>query len=272
VTPRLAISNIAWDATEDGEVYARLRDFGVRGIEVAPTRIAGWDDLDAGRIKAFRDEAARFDLSISSLQAILYNRPEARLLGGDGEFQRLRAHMDLVGRIAAGLGATVAVFGAPTNRSRGEMPEDEARALALVRMRELGDIAGGFGLTVAIEPIPLPYKGDFLTRIDEVAAFVELCAHPFIRSHFDIGCVTLAGDDATQKAVENRGRFVHFHASEPHLAAFDRPVCDHLGVGRALREGSYDGWLVVEMCRQKGDVVSAIETAISYIAGAYGTV
>ena len=49
---KLSISNIAWTAAEDAQVYAMMRKYGYTGLEIAPTRFfetAPYEDLDAAR-------------------------------------------------------------------------------------------------------------------------------------------------------------------------------------------------------------------------------
>ena len=49
---KLAISNIAWTAEEDEQVYAMMRRYGYTGLEIAPTRFFEtnpYEDLDAVR-------------------------------------------------------------------------------------------------------------------------------------------------------------------------------------------------------------------------------
>ena len=36
---KLAISNIAWNAEQDKDMYAKLQQYGFDGLEIAPTRI-----------------------------------------------------------------------------------------------------------------------------------------------------------------------------------------------------------------------------------------
>ena len=42
----LAISNLAWDSKSENSLLKKLKNLGVQGIEIAPTKIwATWDDI-----------------------------------------------------------------------------------------------------------------------------------------------------------------------------------------------------------------------------------
>lgn len=38
-TLRLSVSNIGWQAEDDREIYALMKEYGYSGLEIAPTRI-----------------------------------------------------------------------------------------------------------------------------------------------------------------------------------------------------------------------------------------
>ena len=116
---RLAVSNLAWGPELQGQAFEMLARMGVVGIEVAPTRIADWSAITPALLAGFRADLAVAGLRTSSLQAVFYNCPNAQLLGDDNGFAAMRDQTQRIAEIAEALGAGVAVFGAPRNRSRG---------------------------------------------------------------------------------------------------------------------------------------------------------
>ena len=131
-----------------------LAQHGATGVEAAPTRIAPWDALDDAAVAQYRRQMGAAGLQVCSMQAILFGRPDLQLLGDAAGFAALTEHMRRVAAIGHGLGAGVAVLGAPRNRSRGAMTEDDAVALAAERLRVLGGILGAAGLVLGLEPVP----------------------------------------------------------------------------------------------------------------------
>ena len=87
---KLSISNIAWTAAEDAQVYAMMRKYGYTGLEIAPTRFfetAPYEDLDAARTwrQAFDREEG---FEIPSMQSIWFGRTE-KLFADEAQRQTL---------------------------------------------------------------------------------------------------------------------------------------------------------------------------------------
>lgn len=266
---RFGVSNLAWPADSEHEVFRILARAGFDGIEVAPTRIADWASLTNERVAEYRRRCDGAGLCVSSLQAILFDQPEAQLLGDFKHFEAMCEHMRRIGGIAATLGAGVAVFGAPRNRSCFGLDQRTAMALAEDRFAALGDIVAETGLTIGIESVPEYYGADFLTKVDDVAVLVGRCDHPHIRVHIDSACIRLAGGDAAKAIGQHHRLMIHYHASEPDLGTFATPQCDHAGIADALVTSDYDGWLVIEMKERGTDSLSALETATDFVNMTY---
>ena len=241
------MSNLAWTPGETAEAMQLLAALGIAGVEVAPTRIAPWDRLGRAELAAFRRMAAEAGLLVSSLQAIFYGRPELQLLGDAAAFHAMAEHMRVVVAVGAGLGAAVAVFGAPRNRLRGTLTEANAEARAAERLRVLGDIAAEAGLVIAVEPAPAAYGADFLLTAAAVRRLVAACAHGAVRAHLDTACAALAGDRIEEEIAATKDGLAHFHVAEPELGPFDDPMPNHAAAAGALRAARYGGWAVVEM-------------------------
>lgn len=267
MTKRLSISNLAWSSEDHANALPRLADLGVEGIEVAPTRIADWSELTVARLGAYRAQLESAGLRVSSLQAVLFNCPEAQLLGPGAAFEQMLEHMKRIDDIAAELGADVAVFGAPRNRNRGDLDPAGARLLAIERLRLLGEAL--HSVTLGIEPVPTFYGSNFLTGADAVQEIVAAVDYPRIRLHLDTGCALLAGD-AIQDAIHAGCHMLaHFHVAEPELGGFAAPKSDHAAAARALNEVEYDRWISVEMREEPDNSISAVETAVAFVQDIY---
>lgn len=268
---RLAISNLAWKAESTEQALAMLKAAGADGIEAAPTRIAPWEELTRDALRAYRTQVESAGLAISSLQAILFGKPEATLLGDGASFHEMLTHLQRVADMADTLGAGVLVFGAPRNRLRGALSEDAAAALARDRFRALGEALAGRPLVVGIEPVPAVYGGDFLTSAASVVSLIQAVDHPHIRVHLDTGCVKLGGDSIALAIAAAGDLLCHFHASEPKLAPFHRPVADHGAAAKALQATDYGGWVAIEMLEAPTEALLAAETAVRWVRGTYSS-
>ena len=267
---RLGVSNLAWPARAEVSALALLAERGAQGVEVAPTRIAPWDEITPQRLSAFRRDCTQAGLLVSSLQAIFYGVPEASLLGDAAGFSTMCEHVRRVAGIADALGAGVAVFGAPKSRLRGELAPAEAMLRGAERLRQLGDLAAGGGLILGMEPVPPVYGADFLNHASDIVEIVYRTDHPSVRAHLDTACISLAGDDVATAIRSAAPLLAHYHMTEPQLGPFTSPTRDHALAGATLNEIGYAGWVVIEMREVEGadDGLGAIATAIDY-AGAH---
>lgn len=265
----IAVSNLAWDLHEHAAALALLAAQGAAGVEVAPTKLAAWDELTPALLRDYRTQIEDSGLVVSSLQAIYFARPDCHLLREAADFERMLEHTSRVAEVGATLGAGVAVFGAPGNRARGELSAGAAHELAVERLARLAEAARGGGLALCVEPVPPVYGGDFLVSAAEVEAMVRLVAHPNLRLHLDTGCVMLGGDDIGAAIHSGAPVLCHFHAAEPQLGSFAEPQSDHAAAAAALHSVGYDRWISIEMRRQPEDALGAVRTALELVRDTY---
>lgn len=267
---KLGVSNLAWPARAETAALAMLAERGAQGVEVAPTRIAPWDEITPQRLADFRHGCTQAGLVVSSLQAIFYGRPDASLLGDEAGFSAMGEQVRRIAGIAHALGAGVAVFGAPNNRLRGALAPEEAMRRGAERLQRLGDLAAAGGVVLGMEPVPPVYGADFLNHADQVIEIVRRTDHPSVRVHLDTACVSLAGDDVSAAIRAAAPLLAHYHVAEPQLGPFTRPVCDHALAGATLDVVGYAGWVVIEMREVEGpDRLDAIATALDYARAHY---
>jgi D-psicose/D-tagatose/L-ribulose 3-epimerase len=267
---RLAVSHIAWEPAEDDAVAAVLRREGATGVEVAPTK---WRerplDATAAEIAAYRRAWEDRGLRIVSLQSLLFDRPDLQLFGDARTRAALSDFLRAMIDLAAGLGAHVLVFGSPKNRIRGEMPLNDATAIAADFFRELGAHAHAQRTTLCIEANPAEYGCDFITTTEEAAELCRLVDHPGIRVNGDLGGITMANEDPVAALQSAASHLAHFHASEPLLGPLGASA-DHARAAEGLASIGYEGWVSIEMrAAGGGNNIAAIERAVRLARSAY---
>ena len=277
---RLSISNIAWDPAEDDAVTEVLQAEGVSAVEIAPTK---WRDkpleATAAEVERYRQSWANRGLRVSSLQALLFGRPDLELFGKTR--LQLAEYLYRVIELGAGLGAHALVFGSPKNRLRGSLALGDAMASAAEFLRDIGEFAAQHGLVIAIEANPPEYGCDFVTRTNEAVALCRAIASVGVGVNGDLGGMTLSAD-APRIAIDSaRTCLVHFHASEPNLVELGAQS-DHAAAAAGLAAIGYAGWVAIEQReaeRRDGDEgksstarstnVAAVERAVKFAKAAY---
>jgi sugar phosphate isomerase/epimerase len=145
----LAVSNIAWPHADDERMAAQLSRYGVRGLEIAPTKI--WQDPLAatpGQVTACRRSWEGRGIAIVAAQALLFGRPELTLFESPSARAATAAYLEAIIRLCADLGATRLVFGSPKNRRIGTMPPAQALDIAVDFFGGLAEVAHACGAAI----------------------------------------------------------------------------------------------------------------------------
>lgn len=271
---RLAISNIAWDISEDASVADLLGKFGVDAIDVAPGKYfpepANAKDEDITKVRRWWADRG---IEITGMQALLFGTTGLNVFGDSKRQQVMLEHLRAVCRIGAGLGATRLVFGSPKNRDRSGLSDAQALERAVSFFRSLGNAAQEHGVVVCLEPNPTRYGSNFMTSSAETAHVVTAVGHEAIRMQFDSGALTINGespDDVLERHAELIG---HVHASEPDLVPLGDGGTDHQSMHRALSQHLPDHVVSIEMVATKEEPhLQSIERALACAVECYRTV
>jgi D-psicose/D-tagatose/L-ribulose 3-epimerase len=270
---RLAFSAIAWPAEADADAARLLVSHGVQGVELTPARVCErpWE-APADRVAACRDAWEQRGLPPVALQALLFGRSDLALFGDARTRQRLSEHLNGIIELAAGLGATRLVFGAPRNRCRGGLDPAAAEAIAIDVFRGLGRRAADHGVWLLIEPNPPIYGCDFLVDSRQVIEFVGKVDEPGLGVHLDSGAMALASETPADTMLAAGPRWHHFHASEPGLRQLGTGGVNHALVARALGVAGYSGIVSVEMAPAAPDQSwrERLEQALRHASATYG--
>lgn len=272
---RLAISNIAWEVSEDEQVASLLCKYGIDAIDVAPGKyLPVHTSPSSNEIDQVRDWWAKRGITITGMQALLFGTAGLNLFGSNETQAAMLHHLDEVCRIGSGLGATKLVFGSPKNRDRSALSDKEALSVAVSFFRRLGDIASQHGVTVCLEPNPPCYGANFMTNSAETANIVTESSHAAIRMQLDTGALTINGEDSRQVVKEYADLIGHVHASEPGLVVLGDGGTDHAAVSAALRDYLPEQVVSIEMLPAKNEtnleaIERAIVVAIQHYRGSY---
>lgn len=268
---KLSISNIAWTDETDAEVLSLLKAEGVLAIEVAPTRIwADWDiSPEAG--DRYRQHLQSQELVCSSLQAILFKKPDLKVFGTPEKRAALVEHLKQVADLAASLGAQPMVFGAPKNRDLGDLDEKTALHQAAEIFAEIGDYCEQKGVCLCLEPNPVDYGCNFITNSQQGAQLVRLVNSPGFRLHLDAAGMYLAGEDIPKAIETTADVLAHFHISEPNLGNFAKPQVDHAAIARTLQKIGWRNWVTIEM-RATEQPLDSVKQALKTVRSFYEVV
>ena len=271
---RLAISNIAWDISEDEEIATLLKKYDVDAIDIAPGKyfpdLGSATEADIAKVKQWWVDR---DIEITGMQALLFGTEGLNVFGCKEVQDSLLEHLTKVCRIGSHLGASRLVFGSPKNRDRSGLTDQEALEIAIPFFRKLGDIAQSYGVLVCLEPNPKSYGANFMTNSLDTASVIRSINHPAIKMQFDTGSLAINGEDP-DVVLQNCAPLIgHVHASEPDLL----PLGDlgdhgtkHINMFKAIKRYLPKYLVSIEMVATKNEAHRAsIERAIQVATNHY---
>jgi len=251
---RLAISNIAWEVTEDDDIAKLLQRYEIDAIDIAPGKyFPDPCSASAEDIAAVKKWWSLRGIEITGMQALLFGTTGLNVFGSPESQDALLKHLGGICRIGSGLGATRLVFGSPKNRDRSGLNDEQTMTEAVSFFRRLGDIALSYGVIFCLEPNPASYGANFMTTSPETAMVVEKIDHPAIRMQFDTGAVTMNNENP-MAVLKNHAHLIgHVHASEPNLVPLGDGLADHFSMAASLKQFLPNHLVSIEMVATKSE-------------------
>lgn len=253
---KLSISNIAWSAEYDEEMYAFLRDMGFSGLEIAPTRIFSENPYDkAEMIKEFSKRLyEEYGLKISSMQSIWFGKTQS-IFGSAAERRELIDYTKKAIDFAYAADCKNLVFGCPKNRV---IPDNSYIPSAIEFFAELGDYAAQAETAVALEANPVIYNTNFMNTTAEAFDICKKTANCGIKVNVDLGTI-IYNNEPFETVKENISLVNHIHISEPQLAPIEKRQ-----MHSKIKELEYDRFVSIEMGNRNN--LPLVKDTVKYVA------
>jgi len=257
---KLSISNIAWSAEFDQEMYLFLQKNEVKGLEIAPTRIFPNDPYNyIEEAKEWANKLNKqYGLQISSMQSIWYGRTE-NIFSSKENRQKLINYTKQAIDFAEAIGCHNLVFGNPKNRDTTNITQDLPIAISF--FHEIGEYAYKHNTIIAIEPNPTIYNTHFMNYTKEAVEMVELSESKGIKINYDLGTI-ICNDENIHDITNIQDHINHIHISEPGLNFIEIRTI-HNSLFDILKKNNYSRFVSIEM-GNKGSI-DQIKCIINYI-------
>lgn len=257
---KLSISNIAWAAENDTEMYSFLQESGFNGLEIAPTRIypeAPYDKLPEAKEWAVSLKE-NYDLVVPSMQSIWYGHTE-KIFGDKKDRQILIDYTKKAVDFAESIGCGNLVFGNPKNRDAEDV--DAIMPIAIDFFKEIGDYAAEHNTVIALEPNPTIYNTRFMNYTEQAVEMAYKASSDGIKVNVDLGTIIYNEEDINY--LKQIPEYInHVHISEPGLNLIETHEL-HNQLFAVLNDIAYQRFVSIEM-GNKGDFAK-VKDIITYI-------
>ena len=254
----LAISNIAWEKSDDAQMYMQMKTLGFTGLEIAPTRI--FPQMPYQYCSEAEQFAAQlkenYGLSIVSMQSIWHGK-NGTIFESDIQRQMFVDYTKEAIHFAEAVQCPNLVFGCPRNRAvRNEKDVEAAKRF----FYEIGEYAYKHHTCIAVEPNPVIYHTNFLNTTAEAIAFLKAVGTPGCKLNLDVGAMIYNSEDVSI-IKEYLPQINHVHISEPYLKRLEKRKMYH-ELYKILK-GKYAHYISIEMAQ--GNSPEEIFSIMEYV-------
>ena len=256
---KLSISNIGWAAEQDEAVFALMKEYSFKGLEVAPTRIFPNDPYD--RLSEAREWSEcikqRYGFAIPSMQSIWFGRGE-KIFGTDEERAILADYTKKAIDFAVAMGCSNLVFGCPRNRFFLDGADYNT---GIDFFKALGEHASSKGVAIGMEANPPIYNTNYINDTSSALSLINKVASNGFRLNVDTG--TMIYNRESLDVLRGKVHLVsNVHISEPWLKPIEQRQF-HKDLRDLLIQERYEGFVSIEM--GKADSIDGIKTVMKYV-------
>ena len=237
---KLAISNFAWDFSENNEIFNILKKHQISNIEGVLTKIDNWGDLNTDKIRNFKTILDENGLMMESAQSIFYG------VNCDGlhDGKVIIPHIKNLVEYSKILGIKTLVLGSPNLRKNTSNLLVELSKTFKV----IDGILEGSGVEISLEPNTKNYGGDYFHNLTDIVIFISENNFKNIKTMIDTHNLIMEGIDPCNEIIKYFDKINHIHISEPEL----KPITDtkfHLQFSNTIKSLNYNKIITYELLK-----------------------
>jgi sugar phosphate isomerase/epimerase len=240
---------------------------GYDGLEIAPFTLAD----DPGNMTEAEATACGEIVRAAGLEVIglhwLLVKPEGLHMTCDDDAIRAATSSFLqhLARLCGAMGGSVMVLGSPKQRNLTEgVNYETALQRATAICREVAEVGGPLGVTLAIEPLST-VETNFLTGAAPAIELIERVDHSACQLHLDVKAMCGEDGEIPDIIAASKAHTVHFHANDRNLRGPGFGDIDFVPIARALKETGYDGYVSVEVFNYEPDAETIARDSLAYL-------
>jgi len=240
----IAVTNLSIDSSMVNEYLNFLSNNGIKGIEVAITKINNWDQISEDDIHEYVEMLKLNNIKVTSIQSIFYNTDFKDL----SDFEKITSHFKRVIDYSKILNSNIIVFGSPKIRKKFNGYEDKISDI----FKFLDQYCDNSGLKICIEPNSTYYGSEFFNTIDEIVDFIKNNNFKNISTMIDTHNIILENQDPVDVFSEYYKFIDHIHISENNLSSI-RHSDSHKYLSNKIISSGYGKTITYEFISQNFD-------------------
>lgn len=256
---------------KDGVGSERIAEVAAAGFDYFELPLAGLSALDERGFEALREKAAESSIRCECCNSFFPS--SIRIAGPEYDMKKVRDYLYSGLSRVSKLGAVMAGVGSGPSRSIPDGYDRKKGYSELVSsFRMIGDIAGEYGMRIAIEPLRRA-ESNVITRYAEAAELSEDVGMENVKALVDLYHMSVENDDP-ESIVKYKDYLIHAHFANPALGTADERTFprsmdewDYAPFFRALSDAGYDDRLSIEAYCY-GDFPSSASKAVEFFHAA----
>ena len=245
----LAVSNLAWEYSENELIHSKLKNFGVNHVEGVLTKIKDWSNLSNESIIDYKKSLNKNDLSIPSIQSIFYNVQAKNLHDTDVIIN----HISKLIKYCLILDVKTMVLGSPTLRKLDIGNMDNL----IYTFKVMDELLSESKIEVCLEPNTKIYGGQYFFTVEEIVTFLNKNNFKNIKTMIDTHNLILEDVDPCETLEKYFDHIHHIHISEPNLEPLNN-IAFHNQFSSKIKECGYKKIVTLEM-RKNDNVIESIK-------------
>lgn len=268
---KLAISNIALPAYEHTSFFPTIREMGVKGLEVAPSRVwtNTWESLTSRQVSQYRQFVENSGLNVVGLHSLFFDRPELGLFRSLDITQKTLDFLIHLSKVCRDLGGKTLVFGSPAARRRNNLTIEQSEEIAVDFFVTLCTKIADHGTCICLEPLTTN-ESDFINSVTDSHRLATIINHPAFQIQIDAKALTDAQEVNPEIFNKINSNLVHCHVNEPDLGLLGSGIVNHKKIANLLFAINYSKFVALEQRMLDGDnPLQAIESNINFMKKIY---
>jgi hypothetical protein len=210
---KLAISNLAWEKKDNGNLIKYLQTQGINFLEYTPYKLFLFHKTYHEIIKFYKKK----NINLYSMQSLFFNEKNYYIFGNNFErklfFNKLKHKINLASR----LGTKIIVFGSPITRKTFGLTKRQQYNIAYNLFKKIATLCKKKKIVFCFEANPKIYGCEFINTTKEALKFVKIINNEYFKINLDLGTIIYNKENYLKLISKNINHIGHVQLSVPGL-------------------------------------------------------